>query len=131
MKQPMAGWIFFAAVMMLIVGALDLIEGLIAVIRDKYYVLAPDQVIVFDTTTWGWIMIVWGALLILGGLALMRGAAWARMLAIFLAALNLVGQLGWLGASSFPVWSLVIIGIDVIVLYALTARWEGFPEQVR
>ena len=53
MKQPMAGWIFFAAVMMLIVGALDLIEGLIAVIRDKYYVLAPDQVIVFDTTTWG------------------------------------------------------------------------------
>ena len=131
MKQPMAGWIFFAAVMMLIVGALDLIEGLIAVIRDKYYVLAPDQVIVFDTTTWGWIMIVWGALLILGGLALMRGATWARMLAIFLAALNLVGQLGWLGASSFPVWSLVIIGIDVIVLYALTARWEGFPEQVR
>jgi hypothetical protein len=131
MKQPMAGWIFFAAVMMLIVGALDLIEGLIAVIRDKYYVLAPDQVIVFDTTTWGWIMIVWGALLILGGLALMRGATWARMLAIFLAALNLVGQLGWLGASSYPVWSLVIIGIDLIVLYALTARWEGFPEQVR
>lgn len=131
MKQPMAGWIFFAAVMMLITGALDLIEGLIAVFRDKYYVLAPDQIIVFDTTTWGWIMIVWGIFLILGGLALMRGATWARMVAIFLAALNLVGQIGWLGASTYPVWTLVIIGLDVIVLYALTARWEGFPEQVR
>ena len=131
MKQPMAGWIFFAAVMMLITGVLDLVEGLIAVIRDKYYVLAPDQIVVFDTTTWGWIMIVWGIFLILGGLALMRGATWARMVAIFLAALNLVGQIGWLGASSYPVWTLVIVGLNVIVLYALTARWEGFPEHVR
>jgi hypothetical protein len=131
MKSPMAGWIGFAGIVMLVIGSLDFFEGLIAVIRNNYYVIHGNQLIVFDTTTWGWIMIVWGTLLILGGLALMRGATWARMLAIFLAALNLVGQLGWLGASSYPVWSLVIIGIDVIVLYALTARWEGFPEQVR
>jgi hypothetical protein len=131
MKQPMVGWIFFAAVIMIITGVLDLVEGLIAVFRDKYYVLAPDQIIVFDTTAWGWIMIVWGVFLILGGVALTRAATWARMVAIFLAALNVVGQLGWLGASSYPVWSLVIVGLNVIVLYALTARWEGFPEQVR
>jgi hypothetical protein len=86
---------------------------------------------VFDTTAWGWVMIVWGVFLILGGMALTRGATWARMVAIFLAALNVVGQIGWLGASSYPVWSLVIVGLNVIVLYALTARWEGFPEQVR
>jgi hypothetical protein len=130
MKQPMVGWIFFAAVIMIITGVLDLVEGLIAVFRDHYYVLAPDQIIVFDTTAWGWIMIVWGVFLILGGMALTRGATWARMVAIFLAALTVVGQLGWLGASSYPVWSLVIVGLNVIVLYALTARWEGFAEQV-
>ena len=131
MKQPMVGWIFFAAVMMLIVGTLDLVEGLIAIFRDKYYVMAPDQIIVFDTTTWGWIMAIWGVVLILAGLALMRGATWARVLAIFLAAVNLVGQIAWLGGSGNPVWTIVVIGIDVVVLYALTARWEGFPEQVR
>src|SRR5947209_4860173 len=54
MKQPMVGWIFFAAVIMIITGVLDLVEGLIAVFRDTYYALAPDQIIVFDTTAWGW-----------------------------------------------------------------------------
>jgi hypothetical protein len=56
----MAGWIGFAAVMMLIVGILDFIEGLIAIVRDNYFLLTSSQLIVFDTTTWGWITLIWG-----------------------------------------------------------------------
>ena len=72
------GWISFAAWLMILIGTADFFEGLIAIIRDKYYVLAPSQVIVFDVTTWGWITLLMGIVLVLAGMALMAGAGWAR-----------------------------------------------------
>ena len=100
MKQPMAGWIGFAAVVMLVIATLDFFEGLIGVIRNNYYVIHGNQLIVFDTTTWGWIMMIWGVLLFLVGLALWAGAGWARWTTIFLVIVNILGQLSWLGARS-------------------------------
>jgi hypothetical protein len=131
MKQPMAGWIGFAGVMILVIGTLDFFEGLIAVIRNNYYVIHGSQLIVFDTTTWGWIMMIWGVLLFLVGLALWSGASWARWTTVVLVVVNIIGQLSWLGASAYPLWALVIITLNIVVLYALCARWEGYPEQVR
>jgi hypothetical protein len=125
----MAGWITFAAVMMVIIGTLDFFEGLIAVVRGHYYVVSGNQLIVFDTRGWGWVMLVWGIVLALVGLALWGGAEWARWFAVVLVGLNILGQLGWLGATSYPLWTLVIIALNVIVIYALTARWEGYPER--
>jgi hypothetical protein len=130
-RPPMAGWIVFTSTVLIVVGALDAIEGLIAVIRDNYYALHGNQLIVFDTTTWGWIMLIWGALLVLVGLALWTGAGWARWTAIVLAAINLIGQLGWLGNTAYPLWALVIIALDVIIIYALTARWAGYQDVAR
>ena len=46
--RPMAGWIVFAAAMMMVIGSIDFIEGLIAVIRKQYYVVGPNQVIIFN-----------------------------------------------------------------------------------
>ena len=129
MRPPMAGWITFAGVMMLVIGTLDFFEGLIAVVRDNYYVIHGSQLIVFDTTTWGWITMIWGIALVLVGLALWSGAGWARWLSIILVSLNVLGQLSWLGASAYPLWSLVIITLNIIVIFALCARWEGYPEQ--
>jgi hypothetical protein len=125
----MAGWIGFAAIVMLIVGVLDFFEGLIAIARNHYYVIQGDQLIVFDTTTWGWIMLIWGIILVLVGLALWSGAGWARWTTIALSAINIIAQLSWLGATSYPLWSLVAISLNVIVIYALSVRWEGYPEQ--
>ena len=65
-----SGWIGFAALMMVIIGAIDFFEGLIAVIRGHYYVAGPSQIIVFDTTTWGWITMILGVILVLVGLGL-------------------------------------------------------------
>jgi hypothetical protein len=131
MKPPMVGWIVFAAMMLLVVGSLDAFEGLIAIVRDNYYAIHGDQLIVVDTTTWGWVMLIWGIALFLVGLALWGGSAWARWVAIVLAALNLLGQLGWLGNTGYPLWSLVIVGLNVMIIYALTVRWEGYPDEVR
>lgn len=129
MKPPMSGWITFAAVLMVIVGTLDFFEGLIAVIRGHYYVISGNQLLVFDMRGWGWVMLIWGVVLALVGLALWGGSEWARWVAVVLIGLNILAQLGWLGATAYPLWTLVIIGLNIIVIYALTARWEGYPER--
>lgn len=129
MKGPMTGWITFAAVMLLVIGVLDFIEGLVGIVRNNYYVIHGDQLIVFDTTTWGWLTMLWGIVLVLAGMALWSGAGWARWFTIIIVCINIVGQLSWLGASAYPLWTLVIMTLNIIVLYALCARWEGFPEQ--
>jgi hypothetical protein len=131
MKAPMAGWIGFAAIVMLIVGAVDFFEGLVAIIRKQYYVLGAEQVIVFNVTTWGWLILIWGIVLFLAGLALWSGAGWARWFTVVVASINVLGQLGFLGSSAYPLWTLVAIGLNIVVIYALTARWEGYPETVR
>jgi hypothetical protein len=68
-RNAWTGWIVFAGWLMVIIGVIDFIEGLIAVIRKQYYVLAPNQVIVFDVKTWGWVTLIWGIVLVLAGLA--------------------------------------------------------------
>jgi hypothetical protein len=117
------GWVGFAGWLMIIVGFIDFFEGLIAVIRDKYYVLTPQQIIVFDMTTWGWIMMIWGVLLIFAGWSLLARSSWARWFTIVLGSLSIIGQLGFLGASSYPLWSLTVIALLVFVLYALIVKW--------
>ena len=130
MKKPMAGWILFAGIVMFVIGTLDFFEGLIAIIRKQYYVVTPTQIIVFDTTTWGWITMIWGILLVCAALALISGAEWARWFGIVVVALSIVEQLGWLGSTQYPLWSLTIVALSIVVLYALTARWSGYREEV-
>src|SRR5262245_38595214 len=88
-SRAWTGWIAFAGWIMILIGGLDFFEGLIAVIRDKYYVLTPSQVIVFDVTTWGWITMIWGVVLVFAGLALLSGASWARWFTIVVVSLNI------------------------------------------
>src|SRR5215217_7925609 len=104
-RAPMAGWIMFAAIAMVTVGFIDFFEGLIAAIRKEYYLFTPERIIVFDVSTWGWLMLIWGIVLILAGLALWSGASWARWFAIVAACINILGQLSFLGSSGYPVWT--------------------------
>jgi hypothetical protein len=123
-SKSMAGWIGFAAIMLVIVGGVDFFQGLIAVIEDDYYVPTESGFIVFDVTGWGWTLMIWGVLLLLGGFALAAGQAWARWFAIVVVSLNFIAQLGFLGNTQTPLWSLTAIALSIIVLYALTARWR-------
>jgi hypothetical protein len=130
MKPPMAGWIGFAAIMMVIVGSLTFFEGLIAVVRDEYYVVTGDAVLLFDLTAWGWIMLIWGVLLFAAGAGLWAGSGWARWFAVILVALNILGQLGFVGNAQYPLWTLTVLALNVVVIYALTVRWEGYPQEM-
>ena len=124
-----SGWIVFGGWLMLIIGAVTAFEGLIAIIRDKYYVFAPDQIIVFDVTTWGWIMLLWGFVLAGAGLALAAGKSWARWFTLVVASLNFIAQLGFLGSTQHPLWVLTGLGLSFVVIYALIVHWEEARER--
>ena len=123
-SERWSGWISFAGLMMVIIGGLDFFEGLIAVIRDQYYVVTPAQIVVFDLTTWGWIMIIWGIVLVFAGFGLLSGATWARWFSIVVLSLNIIAQLGFVGSSQYPLWALTVLALTAVVLYALIVRWN-------
>ena len=129
-SKSMAGWIGFAGILMLIVGGIDFFQGLIALFDDEYYVPTGSGFIVLDLTGWGWTMLLWGALLAVGGLGLLAGLGWARWFTIVVVALNFIVQLGFLGNSQYPLWSLTVVALNVIVLYALTARWSESQAEI-
>jgi hypothetical protein len=121
--KSMAGWIGFAAIVMLIIGAIDIFEGLIALVEDDYYVVTRSGFLAFDLTAWGWLMLIWGALLMLAGFGLIGGQGWARWFAIIAVSVNIFAQLGFLGNSQYPLWALTALTLNIVVLFALTARW--------
>jgi hypothetical protein len=124
------GWIAFAGILMVLIGAIDVFQGLIAIIRDNYYAITPNQIIVFDMTTWGWITLIWGIVLGLAGFGLLSGASWARWFTIVVASLNLIGQLGFVGNSQYPLWALTGITLTIVVLYALIVRWSDVSTEM-
>ena len=123
-KGSMAGWIGFAGMLMLIIGGIDFFQGLIALFEDEYFVVTADKFLVIDQTAWGWVMMIWGVLLVLAGLGLLAGQGWARWFTIVVVSLNFFAQLGFLGNSQYPLWALTALALNVLVLFALTARWS-------
>ena len=123
-SKSMAGWLGFAGTLMLIIGSIDFFQGLIALFEDEYFVVTRSGFLVVDLTAWGWIMLIWGVLLVVGGLGLLTAQSWARWFTIVVVSLNFIAQLGFLGNSQYPLWTLTGLSLCVIVLYALTARWD-------
>jgi hypothetical protein len=119
-----SGWIAFGGWIMIVIGALDFFEGLIAVIRGQYYVLTANQIIVFNIRTWGWVTLIWGCVIVLAGLGLLSGSSWARWFAIIVGSLNFIVQLGFVGSAQYPLWALTVLGLTVVVLFALIVHWD-------
>ncbi|WP_084964280.1 DUF7144 family membrane protein [Thermoactinospora rubra] len=111
------GWIWFAGMMMIVNGVFNVIYGLTAIFNDEFFVRVAGQVLMFDVTGWGWVHLIVGVVLIVVGGALTVGKTWARMVGIVLVALNAIAQM-W-SISVYPWWSLLVIAIDALVLYAM------------
>ncbi len=127
--RSMSGWIGFAGILMVILGGLSFFEGLIALLRDDYYVATASGFLIFDVTGWGWIMLLWGIILAGVGLGLLGGAGWARWTSIVFVSVNVFGQLGFLGNTNDLLWILITLTLNIIVLYALVVRWnESQPD---
>jgi hypothetical protein len=114
------GWIFFAAVLMILAGTLNAIQGLVAVVNDEWVVWGNRANLYLDLTEWGWVHLVGGILVVLAGFGLLSGNVLARAVAVLLASLSIIANFLYLPA--YPVWALTIIAINVFVIYALTAH---------
>ena len=129
-QDAWSGWISFAGIVIIIVGGMDLLQGFVAILKDEYVVATSKGLAILDVTAWGWATLIWGGILILAGLGLLGGAGWARWLAIIGVAVNAVQQVAFLAnfPQAYPLWNLLIVALNIVVLYALTARWVGFKE---
>jgi hypothetical protein len=117
-----AGWAVFAGIVLIIAGAFDALLGLTAVLMPSEQLVAAGEngILLLDIAGWGWWHIVIGLALVLVGIFVLRGATWARVIAIILVALNAISQLALLNAE--PWWSLAVLALDIIVIYALTVH---------
>ena len=124
----MAGFVMFAGSLLMVIGLVNVFEGLIALFSDERVVMTRNNLVVVDVTGWGWTLLISGLLLMAVGAGLLVAQTWARITAIVLVCLHAVVQTAWLGA--YPVWALLMIALDTLVLFALTARWADVRERL-
>lgn len=116
-----SNWIAFAAVMLMILGTLDVIWGIAAIANDEVVVVGGHGVMIFDITAWGWIQLILGALIALTGVGLFLGNTAARWVGVFLVSLNVLLQVVWFSAA--PLWAILIIALDVFIIYQICVNW--------
>lgn len=116
-----AGTSIGAAIILVTVGLLQLFQGIAAVAEDEVFVVGVEYTYQFDFTAWGWIHIALGALMLAVGLALFTGARWARIATIVIASISILANFLWL--PYYPWWSVLIIALDIVVIWAVTT-WK-------
>jgi hypothetical protein len=117
------GSALFAGVLMIMVGIFHMIAGLAAVIDDEFFVVTNQYAFEVDTTTWGWIHMVSGAIVAIAGFAVLSGHLWARIFAIIVAMLSAVANFFWI--PYYPFWSILIIAIDIVIIWGLATYGRG------
>jgi hypothetical protein len=108
---------------MFVVGSLDALWGLAAILNDDVVIVGGHGAIIADITLWGWVHLVLGSVIALTGLGLLTGNTAARVFGVFFVAVNAVSQIVWF--SSAPLWAFLLILLDVIIIYQLTVRWDA------
>jgi hypothetical protein len=113
--------IIFGGIMMLMMGAFQIIEGLVALFNDEYYFVTRNGLIVsLDYTAWGWTHLIIGLIAVGAGIGVLLGQMWARVVGIIIAVVSALANIAFL--SAYPVWSTIVIATDVLVIYALTVH---------
>ena len=116
-----AGWVAFAGIMLIMLGFFQMIEGLVALFNDGFYLVRAEGLVVnVDYNAWGWTHLVLGAVTVAVGFGLMVGNMFARVAGIAIAMISAILNLVFI--SAYPLWSAIVIAIDVIVIYAIVVH---------
>jgi hypothetical protein len=119
---PVSGWarggVVFAACIITLIGFFQVIAGLVAIIDDDFFVVGQHYTFNLDTTGWGWIHLIIGILLLITAFGLFSRSEWAAIVAIALTGLSALANFFFI--PYYPLWSIVIIALDVWVIWALT-----------
>jgi hypothetical protein len=122
------GFIMFAAIMMIMVGVFQALQGLIGIFENEFYVPTRNYLFQFDATTWGWTHLLLGLLVAFAGYRLLSGKTWARTVAIFLAVLSAIANFAFI--PYYPFWSIIVLTLEVFVIWALAAHGGELREPV-
>jgi hypothetical protein len=120
------GWVGFAGVMLYLAGFFHLIEGFFALFKNTVYVVGEKNLWALDYTQWGWIHILGGALLIVAASSLLQGKGFGRTIAVFAAMISAVVNM--LFVPIYPIWSLMIVTMNVLVIYAVIVHGGDLKE---
>lgn len=122
-----AGWHGFAAVLLFVVGLFNVVDGIVAISKDEIVLGSGPRVTVFlDVTAWGWTHLVLGIVLAVAGVAIFFGQAWARVIGVIAVSVNMVTQM--MNVPAYPVWSLLVIALDVVLIWALTVHGHAMDH---
>ena len=119
---PVSGWAYggiaFAATIMVMIGVFQALEGLVAIFNDEFYVVTQNYTFDLDATVWGWLHLVFGIAILATGLGLFGRRAWAGVAAITLCMFSALVNFFFI--PYYPIWSLLLIGLNVWVIWSLT-----------
>jgi hypothetical protein len=116
-----AGWVGFAGIMLIMLGIFQAIEGFVAIFDNGYYLVRPNGLVInVDYTAWGWLHLIIGLIAVAVGIGLMTGNMLARIVGVIIAVIS--ATLNLLFIAAYPVWSTIIIAVDVIVIYAIVVH---------
>jgi hypothetical protein len=115
------GWVVFAAVMMIMLGCFHAVQGLVALFDDQKFLVTDSGLVASaDYTTWGWVHLIGGIIVALAGASLFTGWLWARIVCVIAAFLSAIVNVTFL--SAYPIWSAIMIALDILIIWALTVH---------
>jgi hypothetical protein len=109
-----------AGCLMIVGGAVAFLNGLAMVIKGGFFTFNSGYVYHWSTKGWGWTHLALGAVIFAAGVCVMLGMVWARVVGVFLAVLAAVAS--FLTIPFYPVWSIIMIALDVFIIWALITR---------
>lgn len=122
------GWVYFAGFMLTLVGVFHAIAGLVALFKDEVYVVAEESVWLLDYTSWGWIHLLFGIFLLFAGAAIMAGKMWGRVVGIIFSGLAMIANFAFIPV--YPFWSIMMVVVSVLVLFALIVHGDEAQDML-
>jgi len=115
------GWVLFISIIMFSAGLINIVQGLVALLDDDFYLTTANGLALnVNYTVWGIVLLVLGAVLVAGGLGVLTGYRWGRTIGVLAAGVNALVNLGFVAA--YPYWTVLVVGFDVIAIYALVVH---------
>ena len=127
--QPAAapsGWYPFAGTILILIGGINLLQGLIAIFKDDYFAVTKGGLLFLDFAAWGWFWLIVGVLDILVGFAILAARTWGRVVGIILLMLNVIVQFAFMAA--FPIWSIAAIALNITIIFALMKPLDAYGQ---
>jgi hypothetical protein len=119
-----SSWYSFAGTLLVLVGGINVLQGLIALLKDDYFAITKGGLLFADFTAWGTFFLILGVVEILVGFGILAVRTWARVFGVILLMFNTITQFAFIAA--FPIWTLAAITLNIAVIFALMKPVEPY-----